>query len=231
MKLEPVVDRLCMIKLGVVNAYLLDAGELTLIDTGTPGSSEQIVEALRAIGKEPEELLHIVITHLHVDHTGSLAELKRLTGATVHMHRLDAELVAQGRGAREMNPAPGLFSFLVTKLVMNRASSAVEPCDTDDYLEEGQTLDFAGRCRVIHVPGHAEGQVALLWPEHDGVLIAGDAASNMNGIGYPIVVEDLEATRSSLEKLSRFEFSAACFGHGKPIVGGAAEAFRKKFGS
>lgn len=229
MKVTPIVDSLYVVNLGMVNAFILDEGELTLVDTGVPGSTEKILAALEELGRRPEELKHIVVTHLHVDHTGSLAELKRRTGATVHMHRNDAAPVAQGRGAREMNPAPGLLSFLVTKLIMKNAPSEIEPCETDEYLEEGQTLAFAGEARVIHVPGHAEGQVALLLPKDGGVLIAADAAANMMGLGYPVVVEDLSVAKRSLSRLSEMEFEHAGFGHGKPIIGGASEAFRRRF--
>ncbi len=229
MKVVPVVDCLYKVNLGMVNAYILDEEELTLIDTGVPGSAEKILGALEKLGHAPEEVKHILVTHLHMDHTGSLAELKRRTGATVHMHPADAALVAEGRGAREMNPAPGLLSFLVTKLFMKRAPSDVEPCETEEFLHDGDLLGFAGDLRVVHAPGHAEGQVAFLWPKSEGVLIAADAAANMMGLGYPIVVEDLDVAKSSLARLGQLEFEHACFGHGKPIVGGAAKAFRSRF--
>ena len=229
MKVVPVVNGLYRVNLGMVSAYILDEKELTLIDTGTPGSGEKIIEALSCLGHGPEDLRHIVLTHLHMDHTGSAAQLKRRTGATVHMHRLDASMVAEGRAAREMNPAPGMLSHLVTRLFLSRAPTDVEPCETDSYLEEGEVLDFAGGMEVLHVPGHAEGQVAFRWPRNDGVLIAADAASKILGLGYPIVVEDLAVTTQSLRRLAELEFEHACFGHGKPIVCGASKAFRERF--
>lgn len=229
MKVVPVVNRLYRVNLGMVNAYILDEKELTIVDTGIPGSADKILKALSHLGRSPEEVKHILLTHLHMDHTGSAAELKRRTGATVHMHRLDAQMLADGKAAREMNPSPGLFSRLVTRLFMSKAPTEVEPCETDNYLEEGDLLDFAGRMEVLHVPGHAEGQVAFRWPGNEGVLIAADAAANMMGLGYPIVLEDLEVTNQSLERLATLEFQHACFGHGKPIVCGASEAFRKRF--
>jgi glyoxylase-like metal-dependent hydrolase (beta-lactamase superfamily II) len=229
MKVVPVVDRLYRVDLGMVNAYILDEKELTLIDSGIPGSAEKILEALGHLGRSSEDLKHIILTHLHMDHTGGAAELKARTGATVHMHRLDAGMLAEGRAAREMDPAPGILSKLATKLFISRAPTEVEACETDNYLEEGELLDFAGGMEVLHVPGHAEGQVAFRWPGNEGVLIAADAAANIIGLGYPIVVEDLEVTTRSLKRLARLEFEHACFGHGKPIVCGAAKAFRKRF--
>lgn len=229
MKVVPVVDRLYRVDLGMVNAYILDEKELTLIDTGTPGSADKIIKALGHLGRAPEEVGHILLTHLHMDHTGSAAELKRLTGAAVHMHRLDAQMLAKGKAAREMHPSPSLVSRLVTRLFMSRAPTEVEPCTTDNYLQEGDLLDFAGGTEVLHVPGHAAGQVAFRWPGNEGVLIAADAAANIMGLGYPIVLEDLEVTNQSLQRLAKLDCQHACFGHGKPIVCGASEVFRQRF--
>ena len=230
MKLEHVVGTLYRINLGMVNAYLVNEEELTLIDSGVPNSADAIGEAVLQLGRRPDEIKRIVVTHLHVDHSGSVAEVKRRSGATVYMHPLDAAEVLRGQGAREMNPTPGVLSFLVTKLFMSHAPSAVEAYETDATLEEGDTLDFAGDMRVLHLPGHAEGQIALYSPSHGGVLIAADAAANMAGrLGFPIVVEDLAVAKESLRRLAEFDFEVAVFGHGRPILRGASEAFKARF--
>ena len=82
---------------------------------------------------------------------------------------------------------------------------------------------------AIHVPGHCAGQIALLWQQHGGVLIAADACSNLMGLGLSLALgyEDLEQGRRSLHKLSALDFRVACFGHGKPILKDAASRFRE----
>lgn len=66
--------------LGQVNSHLLETADgLVLIDTGYPGNGETIVAAIHSLGHDPQKLRHIVVTHCHEDHAGSLAELKRLT--------------------------------------------------------------------------------------------------------------------------------------------------------
>ena len=52
----------------------------------------------------------------------------------------------------------------------------------------------------------------------------------MLGLGLSIVYEDLEEGIRSLAKIAGLDFAVACFGHGKAIVGAAAEQFRKKWG-
>ncbi len=232
MSLEQVVPGVHRVNLGFVNAYLLEDGDgLVLVDTGTPGSAEYILDAIRSLGKLPEDVSHILVTHLHADHTGSLAALKVATGAPALMHPADAEMVRRGESARPSEPAPGLINWLVVKLFMGlRGSSAVEPAEIEREVADGDELDLAGGLRVIHAPGHAAGQVCLLRESDGGLLIAADAASNMMGLGYPPIFEDLEVGLASLKKLSRLEFEAACFGHGGPIRKAASKAFAGKWG-
>src|SRR5436309_3233459 len=86
-------------------------------------------------------------------------------------------------------------------------------------LDTGEGL--AGGVRAIHVPGHCAGQLAFLWPEHGGVLIAADAAANVFGLAPSPLYEDLAEGMRSLSRLSAFDFEVACFGHGRPITTGA----------
>ena len=82
MAVKQVVPGLWQVTLSFVNAFLFDTGNgLALIDTGIPGSSLAILEAITAIGREPTDIRQILVTHCHYDHSGSVAEMKRLTGA------------------------------------------------------------------------------------------------------------------------------------------------------
>ena len=222
------IPGLTQISLGYVNAFLLEAqGELTLVDTGVRNSAPKIVAKAQQIGRSPSDIKNIVVTHLHADHTGSLKELKQLTGAPAWMHPADAEMVRAGRSMRPIAPGPGLIRRLMSVLVQRRRSG-IEPTEIEHELEDGQVLDFAGGAEVIHAPGHAAGQIAL-WIG-DQLLIAADAASNFLRLSYPIIFEDIEEGRRTLRRLADLRFGTAVFGHGKPIIGGASERFRAKWG-
>lgn len=99
MSVKKIVEGLWQMNLGAVNAYLLDEGELTVIDTGIPKSEDKIIAGIQALGKNPTDVRHILVTHCHPDHSGSLAALKRLTGATTYMHPIDAAMVRKGRAS------------------------------------------------------------------------------------------------------------------------------------
>jgi glyoxylase-like metal-dependent hydrolase (beta-lactamase superfamily II) len=225
-----IVPHVYAISLGPVNVFLLDSDGLTLIDTGVPDSAGKILAAVESLGKRAEDIAHILVTHCHADHSGSLAELKRKTGATAVMHPLDAALVRKGESMRPVSAAPGVANWLVYNLFIKRMGlGTVEPAEIEQTVADGDELPVAGGLQVIHLPGHSAGQVGFLWPQHGGILFAGDVASNLVRLGYPPIFENLAEGQRSLARLGGLDFEVACFGHGKAIVGGAAARFQQKW--
>jgi glyoxylase-like metal-dependent hydrolase (beta-lactamase superfamily II) len=206
----------------VSNAYLWQWSEgLTLIDTGVPGSAHAILGAIAAIGAHPEDVTEIVLTHFHADHTGSVAELARRTGASVLAHRADAVII---RGHQPPVPpdltelerplAEALFGDLSTL-----PGPQPPPVDVTREVDDGDAT--AGGGTIVGVPGHTPGSVALLVPQL-GVLFTGDTIASYEGapilgpfnINRPGAIE-------AVRKQAGLEFDIACGGHGEPIVGGA----------
>lgn len=231
MAVKQIAPDVYAVSLGVVNAFLIDRDGLTLVDTGTPGSEGKILAAVAELGKQPSDIRHILVTHCHVDHSGSLAALKQATGAPAYMHPLDATMIREGKAARAMHPAPGLLPALMVRLFIRSAPTMVAPAAVDHEVHDGDELPIAGGIRAIHTPGHCAGQLAFLWPHHGGLLFAADNASHMLGLGLSIVYENLDEGKRSLGKLAALEFEAACFGHGRAISAGASARFRRKWGA
>ena len=226
--MQTIIPGLSQISLGYVNAFLLEHdGDLTLIDTGVPGSEDKILAAVKELGRAPQDIKNILVTHLHADHAGSLKALKERTGAPAWMHPEDAQMVRKGETQRPLDPRPGIIRKFISG-VAQRRGSGIEPAEVEHELSDGQSLDFAGGAHVIHTPGHAAGQVALLL--NDQVLIAADAATNLLWLGYPPIFEDFMVGRKTLSRIAEFEFEVAVFGHGKPIHTRASDRFREKWG-
>ena len=223
-----IVEGLWQINLGAVNAFLLDQGELTLIDTGMPKSEDKIVAAIESIGKKATDLKHIIVTHCHPDHSGSLAALKRISGATTYMHRDDAAMVRKGEGKRPMKAAPGLMRKIFYQIFVAHNAGKIEAATVDREIGDGTELPIGGGLKAIHAPGHCAGQLAFLWPRRR-LLFAADACSNMMGLGYSLGYEDLALGQRALSKLMALDFDVAVFGHGNPITTGAAQKFRQTF--
>ena len=225
-----IVEGLWQINLGAVNAFLLDQGELTLIDTGLPDSADKIVAAIESTGRKITDLKHIIVTHCHPDHAGSVAALKKMSGARVYMHPIDAAMVRKGEAARPMTAAPGLLRGLMYRLFVPKKPTPIEACAVDQEINDGTELPIAGGLKAIHIPGQCAGQIALLWPRRR-LLFAADACANMPNFGYALCYESLDDGKRSLQKLAALDFDVAVFGHGGPIKSGASQKFRARFAS
>jgi glyoxylase-like metal-dependent hydrolase (beta-lactamase superfamily II) len=73
------------VNMSYVAAYiLLRKGEAAIVDLGTAGSEPAIEEGLKAAGAGWASVKHIVLTHLHDDHVGGLAEIAPHVNATIY---------------------------------------------------------------------------------------------------------------------------------------------------
>lgn len=230
MSLKAVAQGVHTISLGIVNVVVLeDAAGPILVDTGMPDSADEIIEGLETLGHTPDDVQKIILTHKHIDHTGSLAALKHATKAPALLHAIDAASVRKGEAMLPVKSSPGLFSKLMAAS-MRMFSADLAPVEIEEEVQDDDKLPLAGGIQVIHTPGHSAGHISLFLPRDGGILIVGDAAINVMGLRYPPVFEDMVAGMASLRRLSSLQFDTAVFMHGKSINGAASKAFSKKWG-
>ena len=128
-----------------------------------------------------------------------------------------------------MKVAPGFVNAIIGRIIRATAKHEIEPAEVAREVGDGETIPVAGGLKAIHDPRHCAGQIALLWPRHDGILFVADAAANVFGLGLSPVYDDLDEGRRSLSKLATLNFGAAVFGHGGPILQGASQLFRDRW--
>jgi glyoxylase-like metal-dependent hydrolase (beta-lactamase superfamily II) len=231
MGIEKLLPDVYRIGMGYVSAYLVAADDVTVIDSGLPKRQDRIFAAVREAGRKRDDVKHIAVTHHHVDHTGSLAALVSATGAAAYIHPLDAPIV---RGEKKApGPNKAMLPARVLGPLMVRITPRLETVAELQETNDGDEIAAAGGMRAIHTPGHTAGHLAFFWPQHGGVLFAGDAAGNLLSLGPPVnamgsmFTEDIPGAKESFRKLAELEFEVACFGHGGPIKGRAHAAFRR----
>jgi len=224
MKTKRVADGVCRVGLHGVNAFLIEADDgLVLVDAGLRSSPPRITEAIYSLGRLPQDVRGIIITHVHRDHVGGLAEMKRRTGADIWMHPADAALVREGRQGRPLKARPNAVSRAIVGIVSRLPERLGQPLEVAHEVVDGEELPFAG-LRAVHTPGHTEGHLSLLLPRDGGVLFVGDALNNWFRLSLGSLHEDEPGSRASLHKLAGLHFEVACFAHGRTIESGAQAA-------
>lgn len=131
------------------NGYVLrDGGEGIVIDPGE--ASPALMRAIEGL-----HVPSIVLTHSHIDHVGGVAAVKRATGAELVCHREAAPML------QAVEQQGAMFGLQV--------EAAPDP---DRYLDEGDDVQVgSATLKVVNVPGHAPGHIALIG---DGFVIGGD---------------------------------------------------------
>jgi glyoxylase-like metal-dependent hydrolase (beta-lactamase superfamily II) len=226
MAIKQIAQGLYIIR-GPVNVYVLETADgLAVLDTGFPHTASKILDGVRALGYQSNDVHHILLTHAHPDHIGSAAALKRATGATVWAHPVDAPIIEAGKGFRHVEASPGLRNKIVGWLLV-RLVPPIEPTRVDQFLEDGESLPFLSDLVAKHAPGHSAGQLAFYWHRHGGVLFTADTCVDRSGPKLTSTTEDLALARTTLIKLSKLDFEIACFMHGQPIMSGGDRIFRQ----
>ena len=203
---------------GRCNVYLIeDEGGVTLFDAGARTMVRAVATAAAKLGGARR----IVLGHGHTDHRGVAPAL----GVPVLCHADEVE-DAEGSGGFRYWPADlgGLPAPLrQAHRLMHRYAWDGGPVKISDTVAEG---DEVAGFRVLHLPGHAPGLIAL-WRESDRLALASDCFYTIDMWGrsctprvpFPMYNYDTEQARASIRRLAELEPAAAWPGHAKPVTG------------
>jgi len=210
-------------------------GRLLVVDAGVPSSWDSLHEALGRLGRRPEDIEAIVLTHAHFDHVGFAERARRELGVPVYVHENDVPLTAHPwRYDHERRRAPYFATQpralpIVATFLRHRAFWP-PPLRAVVRFERG-VLPVPGAPRVVPTPGHTHGHCALHFPDRDAV-IAGDALVTLDpytGRTGPRLVAraatvDSDRNLRTLDALAATGARTVLVGHGEPWTGGVEAA-------
>jgi glyoxylase-like metal-dependent hydrolase (beta-lactamase superfamily II) len=218
----------------IVNSYLvIDGDGVTIIDAGLPRYWRLLDGELGQLGLTLDDVRALILTHGDTDHIGFAARLSREKGIRAYLHpadagraRLEVKKPNRGWGPVKAGPLAGFLWYSARQGGLRpRPAGELQPA------EDGQVLDVPGAPRIIHVPGHTPGSIAVHVPAADALFI-GDTMTTRNVLTgvtgpkpAPFTLEPGQAM-ASLARISDVDATWVLPGHGPAWDGGAAEAVR-----
>ena len=204
----------------LTNVYFLEeGGQVTLLDAG----SVQMAGAIEKAAGERGGIGRIVLSHAHADHRGGASKMD----APIVCHPdevADVEGPDAGEHYFEFDKVRNPIVRAMAPGMLHRMDGG--PLKVADTVAEGGTV--AG-FEVIHLPGHAPGQIGL-WRESDRLAIVADAVfvfdpftmSAIPGrarLAPPAGRPDEEAARASVRKIADLDPAEVWIGHYGPLSG------------
>jgi len=177
--------------------YLLDLGDLVLIDAGAGRSVPAILENIASLGLAPKTLAAVVATHCHIDHIGGIPEIRQRTGCQIIAHALDAPAMEKG------DPV---------KIAADWYRMTFPPTPVDIKLNEvREVLKFEkGEVLCLHTPGHTPGSISIILDREGQRVLFGQ---DIHGPFSDSFGSDLVAWRKSMGILLGLNADILCEGH------------------
>jgi glyoxylase-like metal-dependent hydrolase (beta-lactamase superfamily II) len=177
--------------------YLMNLGELILIDTGAGWSVENIIGNIKKLGFDPKNLAKIILTHCHIDHIGGVSEIKKRFGAKIYIHKLDAPPLEAG------DPILTAAKWYQTSF---------PPTQIDVKFNFPEEILKIGEQKIVclHTPGHTPGSICI-YLDKDGKRVL--FGQDLHG---PLLSEfgsNLDDYGRSTKKLLELDADILCEGH------------------
>lgn len=210
--------------------------ELTLIDAGWHGDIKEVERSIRSLGRRPQDVRVVLLTHAHADHTGALNYLHDNYGVPLYMDALE---VSNALGETNESGGPiDVAKRLYRPQVVRWAARMIKAGGLKHYTfpsaqpfpQEGP-LDLPGRPVPVANPGHTSGHSSFLLP-NVGVLISGDALATahplFNGVGPRLLPADFSHDQhdaiGSLDAFRDLDADMLIPGHGPVWHGPISDA-------
>jgi glyoxylase-like metal-dependent hydrolase (beta-lactamase superfamily II) len=206
-------------RIGLTSAYLVEADQPALVETGPTSSVPSLRAGLAEVGIGADDLAHVVVTHIHLDHAGGAGALvPHFPKATMWVHE---------RGAPHLADPEKLVASaarIYGERRLQELFGSVQPIPPDRIraVEDGDRISLGNRTlEVLYTPGHAGHHVALV-DDRSRATFVGDALGVfLRDVGVlrpatPPPEFDLELAVDSVERIRAARPSSILFSHFGP---------------
>jgi glyoxylase-like metal-dependent hydrolase (beta-lactamase superfamily II) len=213
-------------------AYLVEdaAHAVHLIDCGADSARNraELRAALTTRGRTVHDIASVTATHVHYDHVGMAAWLRREGGARVQLHRRDATAISEqvtygGPAAASTVERWGVPAARREEVLAaaRRPVASGDPVHVDVPLDDGDRLDVPGwNLTVLATPGHTPGHLCVVDAE-SGTAFVGDHVLPRQhpgpGLGGPTAENPVEEYLHSIERLGGLRLRRLLPGHDRVI--------------
>lgn len=181
MKLTQVTRQVHMVTGTNVNWALVEDGDaLVVIDAGYPNDGKALLASIERIGRRPQDVQAILLTHAHLDHMGGIPALRGRHPVLVFTGQEEARH-ARREYLQQITPREMLHQcrYRAGRRWVRQTMLAVLPHTAMSIpdvtgVPHGVALDIPGALVPISSPGHTSGHTAWLMPS-TGVVFTGDA--------------------------------------------------------
>ena len=152
------------------NIFLVKDGErFVLFDAGIHHFFKDTVAAIEELGLEFKKMDRLILTHTHLDHSGSTPEFKgRLKDLEVWVSEEEGSLLEQGDD---------------TIVLGSMLGQRLPPIPVAKKLHDGDVFKVgAYSFEVLSTPGHSAGSLCFFEPNHK-LLISGDVVFRHGSFG------------------------------------------------
>ncbi len=121
-----------------------------LIDSGTVEAAPLVLDNIRALGIDPQDVRYLLLSHEHFDHVGGHAALAQATGAQVIASPEAGKVLASGTVSPD-DPQAAIHPTMA-------------PVTIGRIVRDGEVLNLAGKEFTAHfTPGHTPGALSWTW--------------------------------------------------------------------
>jgi glyoxylase-like metal-dependent hydrolase (beta-lactamase superfamily II) len=206
---------------GRTGTYVIREEQLTLVETSASPSVPYILQGLKELGLDPKDVRYIIVTHIHLDHSGGAGLLLKSCP--------NAKVVVHPKGARHLAHPERLIEGARTVFgeKFDELYDPILPIPEDRLITitDLDTLPIGPDCQLqfLDTPGHANHHFSIYDPVSNGIF-TGDTI----GVYYPELAQhgtalylpstspnqfNPEAMMKSMERIRQLNVSRIYFGH------------------